>query len=320
MQNKPFDEAYKNLFSYPEMIRDLIKGFFNQKWTKDLDFTTLSRYNSNFVSEKLRKREADIIWKIKWKDQNIYLLVLLEFQSSVDKFMAVRVFTYTGLLYLDIIKHDKNLLKTGYLPPILPLVLYNGEAPWSTSKTVSGLYSKNIPKKLLEYQPNMQYWLLDESRCKLNSKVDVKNNLVTPIMQFQQVADSKDVKIAIKYLIRALKASDNDGLIKAYKLYLTRILKLNKIDKKIDFASIKEVNKMLTVVDRIIDKNKEQWLAEGLEQGLEQGELLVIKQLIEKKFGRLSSKQIKKLNLYNSKQLLKLVDKILKAKSPKEIW
>ncbi len=39
--------------------------------------------------------------------------------------MAVRVMVYLGLLYQDLIK-TKQLARTGRLPPVLPVVLYNG--------------------------------------------------------------------------------------------------------------------------------------------------------------------------------------------------
>ena len=55
----------------------------------------------------------------------LYVLVTLEFQSTVDSHMAVRMLTHTGLLYQDLI-HGGELGPDGRLPPVLPIVLYNG--------------------------------------------------------------------------------------------------------------------------------------------------------------------------------------------------
>ena len=64
----------------------------------------------------------------------MYLYILIEFQSSVDPWMAVRVMTYIGLLYQDLIK-QKQVLKGRRLPPVLPIVLYNGDAKWTAKPT-----------------------------------------------------------------------------------------------------------------------------------------------------------------------------------------
>ena len=121
---RPYDNSYKELFSNPRMVQDLLVGFLNEEWIKDLDFTTLVRLNQEYTTEELRERESDIVWKIQWKNQPLYILLLLEFQSSIDHFMAVRVLSYLCLLYLDIIKADENVKKSGRLPPVLPFVLY----------------------------------------------------------------------------------------------------------------------------------------------------------------------------------------------------
>ncbi|WPL12175.1 MULTISPECIES: hypothetical protein [Thiorhodovibrio] len=48
--------------------------------------------------------------------------MLLEFQSSIDHWMAVRIPTYIGLLYQDLIRAET--VKVGdQLPPVLPVVL-----------------------------------------------------------------------------------------------------------------------------------------------------------------------------------------------------
>ncbi|AHK80637.1 hypothetical protein M911_06040 [Ectothiorhodospira haloalkaliphila] len=81
------------------------------------------------MTDELRDREDDIIWRIRWGKDWLYVYLLLEFQSSVDRFMAVRIMSYVGLLYQDLIRQNK-LTPSGKLPPALPVVLYNGEERW----------------------------------------------------------------------------------------------------------------------------------------------------------------------------------------------
>jgi hypothetical protein len=52
------------------------------------------------------------------------LSILLEFQSTFDRLMAVRLLTYIGLLYEDL-HRSKAIGPDDPLPPVLPIVLYN---------------------------------------------------------------------------------------------------------------------------------------------------------------------------------------------------
>jgi Putative transposase, YhgA-like len=45
------------------------------------------------VSDDFQQREDDIVWKVKVGEDWVYLYLLIEFQSSVDKYMALRMFS-----------------------------------------------------------------------------------------------------------------------------------------------------------------------------------------------------------------------------------
>jgi predicted transposase YdaD len=104
------------------MVQDLLSGFVAETWVQELDFTTLEKQSGSYVSDDLRPRADDVVWRDRWL--SVYLL--LEFQSDVDPFMAVRLLVYVGLLYQDLIRAEQ-LTAEGLLPPVLPLVLYNSQ-------------------------------------------------------------------------------------------------------------------------------------------------------------------------------------------------
>lgn len=99
---QPHDSGYKLLFSHPAMVADLLKGFVAEDWVRELDFTTLEKQSGSYVSDDLRPRAEDVVWRVRWRDRWLYVYLLLEFQSEVDPFMAVRLLVYVGLLYQDL--------------------------------------------------------------------------------------------------------------------------------------------------------------------------------------------------------------------------
>jgi predicted transposase YdaD len=70
----------------------------------ELDFTTLEKVSATHASDDLRSRHNDVIWRVRWGPRWLYVYLMLKFQSTIDPFMAVRVMTYVGLLYQDLIR------------------------------------------------------------------------------------------------------------------------------------------------------------------------------------------------------------------------
>ena len=111
------DGGYKLLFSHPEMVADLLRGFVREDWVRDLDFSTLEKVPGSYVTPELSNRESDVVWRLRWgHDRFLYIYLLIEFQSTVDPFMGLRMMVYLGLLYQDLIQR-RELTSSGKLPP-----------------------------------------------------------------------------------------------------------------------------------------------------------------------------------------------------------
>ena len=133
------DAAYKTLFSHPRVVRDLLRGFVPEPWTDALDLDSLEKLPAEFTSDDLRRqRRADAVWRIRFRGEWLYVLVLLEFQSTEDRYMALRILVYTGLLHQDLIRRGATG-PHGVLPPVLPIVLYNGTPARKAEAEVSRL-------------------------------------------------------------------------------------------------------------------------------------------------------------------------------------
>ncbi len=78
---QPHDSGYKLLF-HPAMVVDLLTGFVAEDWVQELDFTTLEKQSGSYVSDDLRPRADDVVWRVRWRDRWLYVYLLLEFQSD----------------------------------------------------------------------------------------------------------------------------------------------------------------------------------------------------------------------------------------------
>ena len=158
------DSGYHLLFSNPKLVEDLFRSFVPEPWVKHLDFATLERVNAKLHADNLERRDGDIIYRVSHTHgTHVYLYLLLEFQSTPDYWMAVRVGTYVFLLYQHLIREQLITAEAG-LPPVFPLVLYNGDAPWNAATDLSKLLNLAEGTPLRAWQPKIKYYLLEERR------------------------------------------------------------------------------------------------------------------------------------------------------------
>ena len=157
--NRPkHDASYKKIFAHRRTVADLLRGFAGDL-ARHLDFATLERLPASFVTERLGQHHADMLWKIRTGDGNwLYLLILLEFQSTIDRRMAMRMLNYT-MRILNGLSADE-LGPGGTYPPILPVVIYNGKRNWNAATKLRDLFAP-VPGAMLGYLPRYRYLLID---------------------------------------------------------------------------------------------------------------------------------------------------------------
>jgi len=52
------DNSYKQFFSYPQMVADLLRDFVPNLEVDKLDFNTLEKVSGSYISDDLRDREG----------------------------------------------------------------------------------------------------------------------------------------------------------------------------------------------------------------------------------------------------------------------
>ena len=254
------DPAYKLLFSRPRMVRDLLDGFAARGWSGALDFDTLAPLPASFVSEDLRQRHGDLVWRIRFRDDRwLYLVLLLEFQATVDRAMALRMLTYTALLYQRL-DADGVLRDHGALPPVLPVVLYNGRRPWTASVEMRDLVAVGSDV-LAPYQPSQRYYLLDGARV---AGADLPaDNLVSALIELEKTRDAARLRDALRALSDLLRAQGDDHLTQAFVTWLRQGMRFAgrlPAGEGDPLTQLQETQTML-------EENVREWTRELLEQG-----------------------------------------------------
>ena len=168
------DSGYKKLFSNRTIFRQLIETFVDQPWVDDLDFSTCETLDKSFISKHYQETESDLIYKIRLKDRTIYIYILIEFQSTVDKFMALRVLNYITNFYMDYLASNKSVEK---LPAVFPIVLYNGDLRWTAPENIKALIEDFPP--LGPFALDFQYFKIAENEYSQERLLRIRNIVST---------------------------------------------------------------------------------------------------------------------------------------------
>lgn len=277
--SKNHDSSYKFLFSNPELVRDLIMGFIPDEWLQSLDYSTLEKVPGSYISDDFKQREDDIVWKVKVGGDWVYLYLLMEFQSSVDKYMALRMMVYIGLLYQDLIKRGE-VLEDGRLPPILPIVLYNGSQKWTAPTNISELIPV-VPGLVSQFTPSLHYLLIDENNY-TDSELASLHNLVAAVFRLEHASSPSAVSELTNLLADWL--SDRPDLRRMFALWIRATL-MRKQEYGIVMPQVDDLQEIRVMLADKVEEWAKAYIAEGKQEGLQQGEVLALQRLLAKRFG-----------------------------------
>ena len=320
------DSGYKFLFSTPELVRDLILGFIPDDWLHSLDYNTLEKVDGHYVSEDLSGRADDLIWRVKVGGEWVYLYLLIEFQSRVDPYMALRIMVYTGLLYQDLIKRQ-DIPSDGRLPPVLPIVLYNGSARWSAVTDVFDLIPP-VPGLVEQFKPRLKYLLIDE-KAYPDSELASLKNLVATVFRIEHPTTPESIGVLLSLLNEWL--IDRPDLRRMFAIWIRATL-MRKAKYRIVLPELDDLQELkVMLAERLeewahsyeaqgVQKGIKQGVQQGMQQGMQQGESLALQKLLAKRFGSLPSEITAQIASASREQIESWFDQAIEAACLEDVF
>jgi hypothetical protein len=205
-----YDLVYKKLFSNKVYLKQLLSSFVAEPWVDEIDFSQSETVDKSFVTEDYRRQEADLIWKLRHRGKTFYLYLLIEFQSTVDRFMSLRMLSYICELYRAMIEErfgDGPYNSQKLLPPIFPLLLYNGQEHWTAPEQLSDLIEPLISTK---FMPSFSYYKIAENEIAPEHLLEI-GNLVSSLF-FCETADTRTIKACMDRIYQILKKAKGPEL------------------------------------------------------------------------------------------------------------
>jgi predicted transposase/invertase (TIGR01784 family) len=269
----PHDSGYKYLFSNKDIFCQLLTRFVDEPLFRHLRPEDVEQLEHSFISDEFLNRESDIIYKVKLPESGtparraFYIYVLLEFQSSADKSIPVRMLLYLLQFYDLLLRNSRK----GLLPAVFPLLLYNGKEPWKVAGNVHELIEHTIPEK---YLPSFAYHIIEERRIP-EERLKKMKGAAAAIMLCEQQNDREGLDKALRDIVQ-LVAEEKPEVRRMLSNWLKKIFlstkgtddwELNRLGKNLE-----EPEMLVDVVRDILKQEREAGERLGEARGETRGE------------------------------------------------
>ena len=174
----------------------------------------------------------------------------------------------------------KKKCATKSLPPVFPLVLYNGNQKWNASTNIQDLILDSKIDNL--YIPNFSYYLIAENEYSTEDLMKIEN-AVSAVFMLEN-ATAKDLKNSFTKIVNLIRKEPQDVIINLERWFLNFVGKdIGSQDKiKEEFSEIKEVTSMLaTTIEEIRMDGVNQGISQGISQGINQAKVEDVKRAIQ---------------------------------------
>jgi hypothetical protein len=216
------DSSYRRFFAHARMVRDLLVEILGEAWVSLLDLDSAEMVPSSFTSGSHKRRESDVIWRFRRRDngESVYVYILLEFQSKPDRYMPVRMMTYMGLFFEYLIAQGL-LPRSGKLPLVIPMVIYNGLRPWGPALELSELIERLDPSAE-QYVPRLRYRLIHEAKIPLEL-LEASASPVADLFQMERSMRWEEM-IAGLSRVRRHVGPEEASLLRAFEVWTAEVV------------------------------------------------------------------------------------------------
>jgi hypothetical protein len=289
------DALYHRLFSHAGVVAQLLRAFAGGPWLRGLDLDGMVRLNAKFHADTGERREGDMVWRIpRAHGQDSYLVLLLEFQSTSDTYMALRILTYAGLIWQQLVR-ERRLASDGRLPPLLPVVVYNGDARWGAPVSLHTLVG--LPKRsaLWRWQPGLQYHVIDAGGFS-EDELNAREGLPALWFRMEGAASPGEAVAAADAVLAWLGRHPEFAAVRGvFAELLGAVVAPLRPGIRVPEDLLEMRNMLATRAEKWIQnweqqgiqKGMQKGLQQGLQQGLQKGEAALLLRQMERRFGAL---------------------------------
>jgi predicted transposase/invertase (TIGR01784 family) len=271
----PHDLMVRAVLSDLTEAASFLQAHLSNEVSQGLNWSTLRLVEGSFVDEDLRGSEADLLYEVEQVSSQdaVWLYVLLEHQSTPDRWMRFRLLKYCCRIWDQSFRDQPDQRE---LRAIVPLVFYQGEQSWSYSREFADLFAESV--RHWPGVPRFSHGLIDQSGMQPD---EVQGELRARIMQLLLMAAYHPELAWMEQVARwlgALSSLPSSGGINYVRLFVLYILTTQEPEAAQSFRD--ELRQHAPEVGDDLMTYAQELLKEGREEGEIRAEVRIIENLL----------------------------------------
>lgn len=304
----PHDRLFKSSMTDLIFAKNFLQRHLPEKIKSLIDFNSLSLSKNSYVSNNLEERNSDILFKVNFMGKMAYIYLLCEHQSTMDPLMSFRLWYYIMCIWFDHLKQTKDTT----LPLIIPIVFYHGEEPYTAPMDIKDLIQG--PKDIIENFLFKSYYLIDTHEISDETlRQQEWDGLMCVVMKHIYARDFMTYANEIAEMLNKLSKNDHLRPLNFIGDLLKYIL---------DRANLTEPDKFMELMQEKVSTNST-YRGEIMSAAgwfIEKGRILLLKELLQIKFGFISEYYLRIIENAGEDQLSAFSKKIFTAKNLEELF
>ena len=305
----PHEGLFLKVFKDRENTKHFLREHLPEGVLEHADLDSMYLENVSYLDDNLRKHFSDLVFSVRMGKEEfsaakVYLL--FEHKSSPEPLVGMQILRYMALQWKEM--YDQGQTVGDKLPPIIPVVVYQGRGSWKARASFQDLVE--LPSEAFkEFVPDFTFAFfnigsLDEQKVQenvvLKFYVAIIKALDTPELRnllpqlTQGLYETLEHRTALEY-------------IEIFFKYLTRATAA--VDRE-DYANA--LSKLPQGGEQIMTTLAEEWKQEGREEGREEGEQIgaiknsqeMLISAVQNRFGLVKPKMAEKMRKIQSKETL----------------
>ncbi len=322
-----WDKIFKAVLANPVCIRQMLETYVcREDIFADINFDKMEQLSTEFIDPYTqRSYYGDMLWRIQYKDPQrnpLYLVLLLELQSSNCQYMALRMNNYMTQFYFRLLKTTPA--KEAFpLPQVLPVVFYTGWKSWKSPLDACELIDNNgaglwSPEPLFRFR----YKLLDILRLANITKRNSPLWLLVDCLQTNEVDKLIEKWHNLKCVLPgSMHPLYNDAWATLFGMVMDNISegKMNaKSSLKTEYRqyTMEELDERFDAEGNMIDW-RQRFLDQGQAEGKKEERLSILRQVLHGKNDVISAAQLAKVLEHRDEP--DLFTRIIKANTVDEL-
>ena len=293
---QPHDNLFRKVFSDPPEAAGLLRPNLPAWLSSRLDWSTLTLQDRSYVDEELEASQSDLLFEVQWQardgqagagaagsePQRLLLYVLFEHQSTPNRWMSFRLLEYCCRIWADALLADN---KRRELPPIVPVVFYQGKRRWRHAREFGELFA--AAAREWPWTPRFEHLLVDQSQAAVG---EVRGEALGRVAQLALMAAARrrvsEARAALLMAAQHMGELARSGRIELFRAIVRYVITTQDKQNVREFGEALRRHvpgpggDMKTYAEELLQEGLRKGRQEGRHEGRQEGQLGTIENFL----------------------------------------